>query len=217
MVIGIGFVSAVLGYLLGSINFAILICSLFFKEDVRTKGSGNAGMTNVLRNYGKAGATLTLLGDVGKGILAVWIGRWLFMAMLPGMEREIGAYIAGIAVILGHMFPIFFRFKGGKGVATSGGVILAIQPVIALILLSVFLAIVLISKMVSLGSVIGMGLYPVATLIWNASFTHRIPVFSTVCAAVITGLVIWMHRANIQRIRTGTEYKFGSDKKRIDV
>ncbi|MFV0414517.1 MAG: glycerol-3-phosphate 1-O-acyltransferase PlsY [Oscillospiraceae bacterium] len=202
--------SALGGYVLGSISFAVLICKVFFKEDVRSKGSGNAGMTNVLRSFGKKGAVLTLLGDVGKGILAVWIGRWVFMLVLPGIDVLYGAYVAGIFAIVGHMFPVFFGFKGGKGVATSGGVILALQPVVALILLSVFLLLVFLTKMVSLGSVIGMSLYPLATLVWCLKVSYRAPVFSTLCAAVISILVVFMHRANIQRIFAGTEYKFGS-------
>lgn len=210
-------VTAVAAYLLGSINFAVLICKAFFKEDVRTKGSGNAGMTNVLRNYGKKGAVLTLFGDVGKGILAVFVGRWVFMLLVPVANASVyGAYIAGIAVILGHMFPVFFGFKGGKGVATSGGVILALQPILAIVLLSIFLLLLAISKMVSLGSVVGMSLYPVVTLLWGLFVTHTLTAYTTVCAAVIGGLVVWMHRANIKRIIAGTEYKFGDKKKQAE-
>lgn len=200
------------GYLLGSFNFAILVCKLFFKEDVRSKGSGNAGMTNVLRNYGKKGAVLTLLGDVLKGILAVWVGRWAVMLLLPGVNPLYGAYIAAIAAILGHMFPLYFGFKGGKGVAVSGGVIIALQPLLALILVLVFLLVVFLSKMVSLGSIIGISLYGPATFCYCLLF-HQPLLFSTVCSVIISALVVWMHRENIKRIRAGTEYKFGSKNK----
>ncbi|MFV0352074.1 MAG: glycerol-3-phosphate 1-O-acyltransferase PlsY [Oscillospiraceae bacterium] len=206
-------VSAVIGYFLGSINFAILVSTKLFREDVRQKGSGNAGMTNVLRNYGKLGAVLTLLGDVGKGILAVWCGNWITMWLLPqGTDWLYCAYIAGICAIVGHMFPVFFKFKGGKGVSVAGGVILALQPLLALILVSIFLLIVVVTRMVSLGSVVGISLYPVVALIW-ALITHRPVVFCTVFSAIVAGLVVFMHRANIKRIINKTEYKFGEKKK----
>lgn len=210
----VAFVAAAAGgYLLGSVSFAVLVSKFLFKEDVRVKGSGNAGMTNVLRSYGKKGAVLTLLGDVAKGALSVGLGHVLFMLLAAGSLSLYGAYIGGICAIVGHMFPLYFGFKGGKGVATSGGVILALQPLLAVVLVTIFLAIVLVSKMVSLGSVVGISLYPVVTFLWTFFYTHNAVAFSTVCAAVIAGLVVWMHRANIGRILAGTEYKFGSKKK----
>lgn len=204
--------SAAAGYLLGSVNTAIVICKVFYKQDVRNLGSGNAGMTNVLRNFGKKTAIYTLAGDMAKGILAVWMGRWAFMLLCPGVDVLYGAYVAGIFAILGHMFPLYFGFKGGKGVAVSGGVILALQPLPALALIAVFLVVTLISKIVSLGSIVGISLYPVATVLWAVFFSHRAPMFSAVSAAIIAVLVVWMHRANIQRLRAGTEYKFGQKK-----
>lgn len=206
--------SSLAGYLLGSVNFAIIVSGKLYKEDIRQKGSGNAGMTNILRNYGKVGAALTLLGDVLKGVLAVWVGRWLCMALVPAISVEYGAYIAAIFAIVGHTFPIFFGFKGGKGVAVSGGVIIALQPIIALILIFVFLVIVFTTKIVSLGSIIGMGIYGPVTLIYM-SLTHQPHiVFSTICACIIGAMVVWMHRGNIQRIKNGTEYKFGNKGKK---
>lgn len=212
-VLAVAFVfSAIIGYLLGSINFAIIFSKALYKQDVRTMGSGNAGMTNVLRSFGKKGAIPTLAGDVFKGIAAVLLGRLVFFLLVPQMDTLYGAYIAGIFTIVGHMFPLYFHFKGGKGVATSGGVILALQPLLALILVTVFLLVVLVSKMVSLGSVIGISLYPVVTLVW-ALLNGTVPVvFCTVCSAVIAALVVWMHRGNIKRIASGTEYKFGQKK-----
>lgn len=204
--------SAIVGYLLGSISFAVIISSRVHHEDVRTKGSGNAGMTNMLRNYGKKTAALTMLGDTGKGLVAVLLGRLVFMLLAPGTEILYGAYIAGVFTIVGHMFPVFFGFKGGKGIATSLGVILGLAPVVAVSLLAIFLIVLAMSKMVSLGSIIGISFYPVLTLLWSLFVSHRIPVFSTVCAVFIAGMVVWMHRANIGRIRAGTEYKFGSKK-----
>ena len=208
-----GVLAAVMGYLIGSISFAIMISKGVYKKDVRSIGSGNAGMTNMARNFGKKAAVFTLLGDAAKGVLAVLLGRLLFYLLCPGVDMLCGAYIAGICVILGHMFPLYFGFKGGKGIATSGGVILALTPVVGIILISIFLILFKASGMVSLGSVVGISMYPVTTLLWALFVTHRMPVFQTVCAVIIAGLVVLMHRENITRIRTGTEYKFGEKKK----
>lgn len=209
--------SGVVGYLLGSVNCAIVVCHLFYKKDVRELGSGNAGMTNVLRNFGKKGAILTLVGDVAKGVLAVFLGRVFMLLLVPGVDGLFtgtlyGAYIAAICAILGHMFPLYFGFKGGKGVAVSGGVILALQPLLAGILILIFLVVLMMTKMVSFGSVVGISMYPFVTLGWTGFVTHTAVVYSTVCAAIISGLVVWMHRANIARIRAGTEYRFGQKK-----
>ena len=206
--------SAVAGYLLGSISFAVVVSKIFYKKDVRSIGSGNAGMTNILRNFGKGGAALTLAGDIGKGVAAVWVGRLLFILLAPNSLTIYGAYVAGICAILGHLFPIFFGFKGGKGVAVSGGVILTIQPVLAMILLSIFLLVVLFTGMVSLGSIIGISLYPLVTLVYSVFFTRSAPLFSTVCATCVAALVVWMHRENIGRIKAGTEYRFGKKGKK---
>lgn len=209
--------SALAGYLLGSVNFAVLVSTRLYSKDVRTMGSGNAGMTNVLRNFGKKGAALTMAGDTGKGILAVFCGRLLMMLLVPGTEGLFGgtlygAYIAGLFTVIGHTFPIFFGFKGGKGIATTLGVILALEPLVALILLAIFLVIVKIGKMVSLGSVLGIMFYPVLTWVWCTFLTHDPVVFCTVCSFIITALIVWMHRSNVKRILSGTEYKFGQPK-----
>ena len=201
-----------MGYLIGSVSFAILISKGVYKKDVRSVGSGNAGMTNMARNFGKKAAVFTLFGDAAKGVLAVFLGRGLFWLLCPGADMLCGAYIAGICVILGHMFPLYFGFKGGKGIATAGGVILALTPVVGVILIAIFLLLFKISGMVSLGSVVGISLYPVSILLWSLFVTHRMPVFQTLCAIVIAGLIVLMHRENITRIRRGTEYKFSEKK-----
>lgn len=201
------------GYLLGSVNTAIILSRTVYKKDVRQLGSGNAGTTNVLRNFGRLGGALTLAGDILKGILGVLVGRYLFLWLAGGLSPLYGAYFAAVCTILGHMFPLYFGFKGGKGVATAGGVIIALQPLLALILLTVFLLVFYASKMVSLGSIVGMSLYPVLTAVYYL-LTGAGPLwFCTLFSALIGGLVVWMHRENIKRIRAGTEYKFGKTKK----
>ncbi len=206
--------AAVAAYLIGSVSFAVIISKMLHKDDVRTHGSGNAGMTNVLRTYGKLSAALTFIGDAGKGYLAVWAGKWIFMALCPGVDARFGGYIAGVFVIVGHMLPLFFKFKGGKGVATSGGVILAIQPVIGLILIAIFLALALGTGMVSLGATVGISMYGPATLIYGLSVSHFAVVFTTVCALLLSGMVVFAHRENIKRILNGTEYRFGKKGKK---
>lgn len=200
---------AAAGYLLGGIDFAIIVSRSVYKTDIRTLGSGNAGMTNILRNFGKKGAALTLAGDAGKGVAAVLLGHLLFHLMAGGASTLYGAYIAGIGAILGHMYPLYFGFKGGKGVSVSGGVILTLQPILAVVLVLLFLLIVKLSGMVSLGSVVVILLYPVGTLLEALIRPARPLVYTTVCAALIALLVVYMHRENISRILAGSEYRFG--------
>ncbi len=209
LALSIGIVAA---YLLGSVNFAVLISKGVYGKDVRTLGSGNAGMTNMARNFGKKSAVITLLGDLLKGVAAVMIGRLLLWWLCPGVDVLYGAYLAGVAVILGHMFPVFFGFRGGKGVATVAGVILALTPAVALILICVFLILFKATGMVSLGSVVGISLYPVATGIYSYLILQRLGLFSIICSLVITALIVVMHRENIQRIRSGSEYRFTKKK-----
>lgn len=201
--------SALCGYLLGGIDFAIIVSKRLYDTDVRTLGSGNAGMTNILRNFGKKGAALTLLGDAGKGVVSVLLGYLFFYLLAGGTNILYGGYIAGLAAILGHMYPAWFRFKGGKGVSVACGVLLTLQPIEALLLVGVFLIIVKATGMVSLGSITSISLYPVFTFISRFFFTKQLVVFSTACAAFVALLIVYMHRENIGRIRAGTEYRFG--------
>ena len=207
------------GYLLGSILFGVLISKVMYNDDVRNHGSGNAGMTNVLRTYGKLPAVLTTIGDVGKSVAAVNLGRFIFDALLSGtgaawqspLDPVCGAYLAAIFCMIGHSRPIFFGFKGGKGVLVAAGAILAIQPVLIPFLAVIFLACLLPTGMVSLGSVTMAALYPVLTILYGV-FRGYSAADLTVCAigSVIMGaMVIYMHRSNIQRIREGKEYRFG--------
>ena len=193
------FLCALAGYLLGSVNCSIILSRLRYRDDIRRHGSGNAGMTNTLRTYGKLPAVLVLLGDGAKGVLAAWLG-----GLLAGTA---GAYLAGLFAVVGHMFPLFFRFKGGKGVATAAGVILgSCQPVL-LFLLAVFLLVVGGSRYVSLGSVTVAALYPFAMLWYTRALGPEV-----LCALLMAALVIWAHRSNIKRLLSGTENKLGRKK-----
>ena len=204
--------AAAAAYLLGSIDFGVVVSRLVYREDVRSKGSGNAGATNMLRTYGKAAAALTLAGDLGKGVLAVALGRLLFGLCTVSPEWAVyGGYVAAIFAVCGHLWPVWFGFKGGKGVAVAAGAILATEPVVLLALAVVFFALAFATRIVSLSSVTLAALYPVFTALWSW-YTGRSVWFTTLCALVMGLLVIWMHRANIQRLKNGTEYKFGQKK-----
>ena len=203
---------AIEAYLLGSIVFGILISKHFCHDDVRTHGSGSAGMTNMLRNYGKAAGAATAVGDVAKGAVAVLLGRLIFAWLLAGtgIEPVCGAYLAGIFGVIGHTLPLYFGFKGGKGVLVGAGAILATSPVIVLALVIIFLIEFAITRIVSLGSIIVAGLYPILAIVYWAWQGANLPslVFIGICAAIMGGMVIYMHRSNIQRLRDGTEYRF---------
>lgn len=209
--------TALSGYLLGSILFGVLISKVLYNDDVRSHGSGNAGMTNVLRTYGKLAAVLTTLGDVGKSVAAVRLGRLLFAALLGGqtaLDPVCGAYLAAIFCMIGHSRPLFFGFKGGKGVLVGAGAALATEPLVCAVLLGIFLVEFAITRIVSLGSIIIAALYPVATLIHLLAHgaDAATVAFSTVCCAIMAAMVIWLHRSNIERLKNGTEYRFGEKK-----
>ena len=210
-------VSAVQAYLLGSIDTGILVSKFLYHDDVRKYGSGAAGMTNMLRTFGKKAAALTAFGDVLKGVLAVCIGRWLFTQMPESttLSPYLAVYLAAIFAIIGHLKPLYFGFKGGKGVLVAGGAILAIQPILLPVLTVVFLLCLVPTGMVSLGSIAMAASYPVLTLIYGLlkGFAADDLIVCVVGAAIMGGMVIWMHRSNIQRIRDGKEYRFGQKHK----
>ena len=188
----------VVAYLLGSISFAVLIVRLTTGTDIRSEGSGNAGATNVLRSYGRKLAILVALLDVGKGAAAVLLMRLVTADPLWGAA-------AGLAAVLGHVFPVFYGFRGGKGVATVVGAFLVLAPLALLTCLAVFVLVVALTRYVSLGSVISMVLLPpVAGLLFHASR----PV---VVAASLTALVVVLkHLGNLKRLATGRERKLGA-------
>jgi len=198
---------AIIAYAIGSINFSVIISKKMAGFDVREKGSGNAGTTNMLRSVGKQAAAITLLCDILKGVISILIAL-LVGNIVKNVDRAVLVQIAGILVVVGHTFPIFFEFKGGKGVATSLGVIMMINWQIGLICLVFALVIMAFSKMVSMGSVGAAILFPILTLFINTNFIvessgMKYFVFSVILAAI----VIFNHRANIKRIANGTENK----------
>ncbi len=199
-------IGAVAAYFLGGLNFAIIISKYKFKEDIRTYGSGNAGMTNMLRTYGKAAAAFTLLGDMAKAMLSVVIGM-----LLAG---EAGAYIAGFFCVIGHSFPCYYGFKGGKGIVVTATTLLCLEPIVFLILFAIFALLVASTKYLSLGSVIGMMLYPIL-LNRMYAFLNGMPegAVPAIVSVLNTILVIWLHRENLKRLWNGTENKFSLKKK----
>lgn len=200
---------AFFSYILGSLNFGVILSKRFEKDDVRTHGSGNAGTTNMLRNYGKKLAAFTILGDMVKVAVAIGLSL-LIIKMMHSDENQLPSLFydtmfiksfSGFFCVLGHIFPCFFNFKGGKGVATAGGMVFVIDWRIALILLAVFAVVVIATKYVSLGSIIMAVLYPVFIYV----FYKSIPL--TLIAAVFTIIVVIAHRENIKKLMSHTENK----------
>ena len=203
---------AIIAYLIGSVNFSIQISKKMAGFDVREKGSGNAGTTNMLRSVGKKAAAITLICDILKGVVSIGIAI-IVGNIVKNLDRELLLQIAGIAVVIGHTFPIFFGFKGGKGVATSLGVLLMSNWQIGLICLVFALVLMALTRMVSLGSCGAAVLFPVLTLFINQHYivltegkSGRVYFVYSVILAII---VLYNHRSNIKRILNGTENKLG--------
>ena len=186
-------------YLLGSINFAIIISGKKYKDDIRSHGSKNAGMTNMMRTYGKKAAILTLVGDALKAVLSCIIG---YLAM-----GQLGAYAAGLFCMIGHIFPIYYGFKGGKGVITAAATVLMTDPLVFLILFTLFALMVLIWRYISLASITCIGLYPLILSFTTKIFAGKISPF-ILFTVLMAALIIGKHWTNIQRLRMGTESKF---------
>lgn len=224
---------AVIGYLIGSISFSILVTKKFKnKEDIRTYGSGNAGATNVLRSVGKLPAALTFILDFLKCVLSVLIGyytlRYFCTEIGAPMELAIiGKYTAGIGCVIGHIFPIYFHFKGGKGVVTSAAMIALLDWRVFFPALAVFIIVFAIKKIVSLGSIIGFISYPIWTFLITFFFDCTLSplkshgdmsilyvVAVTFASTVLSAIIIIGHRSNIKRLLAGEEkpITFGDSK-----
>jgi acyl phosphate:glycerol-3-phosphate acyltransferase len=188
-----GIIFIIIAYLVGSISCAILVCKAMKLPDPRTEGSGNAGATNVLRIAGKLPAVLTLVGDALKGFLpvliAAWLGVWGFMLAL-----------VALAAVVGHIFPLYFKFKGGKGVATAFGGLLVLSFLAAIISIIVWIIIAAATRYISLASLVAIVIGTLLIL-----FIHTIYFLPVLIAAL---LIIWKHKENIERLKAGTENKF---------
>ena len=201
--------ATLIAYLVGSLSFAVIVSRAMGLSDPRTYGSGNPGATNVLRSGSKPAAIVTLLLDAAKGWLPVMLVKWFG----PAWDLSEGTQaLAGLAAFLGHLYPVFFAFKGGKGVATAVGVLLALEPLLALATMVTFAIIVFFSRYVSLASMVAAVFAPAYYLIgdgvaWTASGAKTL-------ALIAMGLLlIWRHRENIHRLLAGTESKLGQKKK----
>ena len=204
-------IMAIVAYAIGSISFSVIFSKKMAGFDVREKGSGNAGSTNVLRTVGKKAAALTLICDVLKGIVAILIAV-LLGNIVKELDKALLIQISAIAVVIGHTFPIFFEFKGGKGVATSLGILLVINWQIGLICLVFALVIMALTRMVSAGSVLAAILFPILVLFLGQE--HYIVSGNYFIFSVIMALIVaFNHRSNIKRILDGTENKLSFHKK----
>lgn len=205
-------VIAIIAYLIGSINFSVIISKRVAGFDVREKGSGNAGTTNMLRSVGKEAALVTLVCDVLKGVVAIVIAI-IIGAIWQELDKALLVQIAALAVVIGHTFPVFFQFKGGKGVATSLGVLLMINWKIGLICLVFALVLIALTRMVSLGSVGAAILYPILVLFIDTNFTVSEGTGYFIFSVILALLVAFNHRENIKRILSDTENKLSFKKK----
>ena len=200
---------AIIAYCLGSVSFSVLISKKMAGFDVREKGSKNAGSTNVLRTVGKKAAIITLICDILKGVIAVAIAV-LLGNLIEGTDKALLAQIAGLFAVIGHTFPVFFKFKGGKGVATALGVLFIINWQIALICLVFALLLMVITKIVSVGSLAAAVLFPVLTMFITTNYIT--PGNYLIFGILMAVFIIYNHRANLKRLANGTENKINLKK-----
>ncbi|MBQ7290774.1 MAG: glycerol-3-phosphate 1-O-acyltransferase PlsY [Clostridia bacterium] len=203
-------------YLLGSLNFAVIVSRKRYHDDVRTHGSGNAGATNMLRTHGKSAALLTLLGDLLKAVVSVVFALFL----MPG---DGFAYIAGLCCMLGHAFPIYYNFKGGKGVVVAAGTMLVLNPAVFLICIIIWILIILCTKYVSLAAIVAAVLFPLLNFFlyvkdYFMTADYVVPysfLLKSIFSVIMGILIVWLHRENIVRLVKGTENKIGQRKNKL--
>lgn len=215
--------AAVIAYLIGSINTSIITTRIVSHKDIRSMGSGNAGFTNVLRTVGKGPAIVTFIGDFLKGVISILIAYFI-LAGVGGekisLVRQYAFYIAGLACVLGHMYPIFYGFKGGKGVVTTASVMLMTDWRTLVAALVIFAIVFASTKIISKCALVNAALYPIATFCFryfldympNPSNSLMFVFFSTFITLIIAVLVIYRHKENIKRIINGTEKKITAKK-----
>lgn len=190
----------VIAYLIGSVSFAVVVSKVYGLSDPRTYGSKNPGATNVLRSGNKTAAVLTLVGDAAKGALAVWLARQFGPRYGVG---DTGIALVALAVFLGHLFPVFFRFQGGKGVATALGILLALDPWLGLAALATWIVVVAVFRYSSLAALVAA----VAAPIYHAMFWD--PDITTLSIGMMSLLLIWRHRGNVEKLLAGKESRLG--------
>jgi glycerol-3-phosphate acyltransferase PlsY len=200
---------AAASYLLGSVPTGYLLIRFFLHQDIRSVGSGNIGATNVLRSGGKGLGAATFLLDVLKGCAAVWLGGFLGALLAPGEPLRNAQAIAALFAVIGHVFTVWLRFKGGKGVSTAFGVFLVSSPWAALAAISVFIVVLALSRYVSLASILGALSFPFFA--WLLVSGDKTPLFIAV-QFIVAALIIVKHHQNIRRLLAGTESRFGAKK-----
>lgn len=216
-------IALVVSYLIGSINFALIVSKIFVKKDVRKMGSGNAGMTNVIRTVGIVPGIITFVGDFGKGLAAPLIAKFLLFPYIAEnapdfianfLTPEYGVYFCGFLCIIGHAYPIFFGFRGGKGVSTSIAVLFCINLIVAAFVLTTFLVLFLITKIISIGSVLGAVEFPIFNFLinYNKGLDTIELVYIVVLSVLIASLVFLKHKDNIIRLNKGEEKQLSSHK-----
>ena len=200
--------TALVSYLLGCFNGAVIVSKYILRDDVRIHGSGNAGLTNFHRTFGGGLTLVVILCDVLKAVLAVLLGSWLFWG-----NPMLGKYFAALFCLLGHMFPCMFHFKGGKGILSGGTIALMIDWRVALVVWGGFLILAVLTRYVSLGSLWAGASFPFATWIFHPGTAGPDPAIIAL-AFLLGGLVVWQHRGNAQRLLHGTERKLSFHKKK---
>ncbi len=223
-----GLITAVIAYLFGSISFAVIFTKMSSKKDIREMGSGNAGFTNVLRSVGVAPAVFTLLFDFLKGVIASFVGSWLFSVFhvdhISNFNEEMmvyGGLIGGVFAIIGHMYPVYFGFKGGKGIVTAAAMMAVTDWRVFLMIVATFLIVFFISKIISLASITCAALYGVYTFIITffleyktGNFPMRFVLICSFFALFLGAFVIIKHKENIRRLIKGEEKKITAKKKK---
>ena len=203
---------AAIAYFCGCFNGAVIVSKYILRDDVRTHGSGNAGLTNFYRTFGGPLTLVVILTDVLKAVVAVYVGIWLMKASVPspwGIDpRALSAYWSGLFCLVGHMFPCMFQFKGGKGILSGGTIALMMDWRIALVVWGGFLVLAILTRWVSLGSIWAGASFPFAT--WFVYHDAAV----TLLAIFIGALVVWKHRGNLKRILRGEESKFSLHRKK---
>lgn len=202
--------TAIFGYFVGSANTAILV-GMAYGIDIRTKGSGNAGMTNTMRTLGSFAGILVIIGDMLKAFISCIVGYLVikyFATEYLEQFASLGSIAGGFAVVTGHIWPVYFKFKGGKGVLTAFTALLTIDYKPALVSLALFIIVILLTRYVSLGSIIGTVSFPISAIL----FKGKIEIWYIVLLIMLCSLIVFMHKGNISRLLKGTESKIGKSK-----